>query len=104
MSDYKVIALKYRPQKFEEVVGQEHITQTLKNAIGQGRIAHAYLLVGPRGTGKTSTARIFANALNCQSSEKPTPVPCGKCTSCLEIAAGTSMSVLEIDGASRQRR
>ena len=100
MSDYKVIALKYRPQKFEEVVGQEHITQTLKNAIGQGRIAHAYLLVGPRGTGKTSTARIFAKALNCQSSEKPTPVPCGKCNSCLEIAAGTSMSVLEIDGAS----
>ena len=100
MSDYKVIALKYRPQKFEEVVGQDHITQTLKNAIGQGRIAHAYLLVGPRGTGKTTTARIFAKALNCQGSDKPTPTPCGKCNSCLEIAAGTSMSVLEIDGAS----
>jgi DNA polymerase III subunit gamma/tau len=100
MSDYKVIALKYRPQKFEEVVGQEHITQTLKNAISQGRIAHAYLLVGPRGTGKTTTARIFAKALNCQSSDKPTPTPCGKCNSCLEIASGSSMSVLEIDGAS----
>ena len=95
---YRVFARKYRPQTFEEVVGQEHITRTLQNAIASGRVAQAYLFVGPRGIGKTSTARILAKALNC--AEGPTPVPCGKCDACREIAEGRSLDVLEIDGAS----
>ncbi|MEO8350797.1 MAG: DNA polymerase III subunit gamma/tau [Chthoniobacteraceae bacterium] len=95
---YTVFARKYRPQTFDEVVGQDHITQTLKNAIEQDRLAHAYIFVGPRGTGKTSTARILAKALNCVKG--PTVTPCGECISCREIAAGNSMDVLEFDAAS----
>lgn len=95
---YQVFARKYRPQTFDDVVGQEHITRTLKNAIAQGRLAHAYLFVGPRGIGKTSTARILAKALCCVHG--PTPTPCGVCDPCREIAAGNSLDVLEIDGAS----
>ena len=95
---YQVFARKYRPQTFDDVVGQEHITRTLKNAIAQNRLAHAYLFVGPRGTGKTSTARILAKALCCVKA--PTTEPCGVCDACREIAAGISLDVLEIDGAS----
>jgi len=95
---YQVFARKYRPQNFDEVVGQAHITQTLKNAIEQRRLAHAYLFVGPRGTGKTSTARILAKALNCEHG--PTTMPCGECPQCREIAEGRSLNVLEFDAAS----
>jgi DNA polymerase III subunit gamma/tau len=95
---YQVFARKYRPQVFDDVLGQDHVVQTLKNAIQRGRIAHAYLFVGTRGTGKTSTARILAKALNCIHG--PTVNPCGVCDSCREISQGVSLDVLEIDGAS----
>jgi DNA polymerase-3 subunit gamma/tau len=95
---YQVFARKYRPQTFDDLVGQTHVTRTLKNAVEQNRLAHAYLFVGPRGIGKTSTARILAKALNCVHG--PTVSPCGVCDSCKEIAAGNSLDVLEIDGAS----
>lgn len=95
---YRVFARKYRPQSFAEVVGQDHITRTLQNAVSSNRLAQAYLFVGPRGIGKTSTARILAKALNCV--EGPTAQPCGKCDACREIAEGRSLDVIEIDGAS----
>jgi DNA polymerase-3 subunit gamma/tau len=95
---YRVFARKYRPQQFSELVGQAPIIQTLQNAITKNRLAQAYLFVGPRGVGKTSTARIFAKALNCVKG--PTIHPCGTCDACLEIAEGRSLDVLEIDGAS----
>jgi DNA polymerase-3 subunit gamma/tau len=95
---YQVFARKYRPQTFDDLVGQAHVTRTLKNAVEQNRLAHAYLFVGPRGIGKTSTARILAKALNCVNG--PTVSPCGVCDSCKEITAGNSLDVLEIDGAS----
>jgi DNA polymerase-3 subunit gamma/tau len=97
---YQVLARKWRPQIFEDVAGQEHITRTLQNAISSGRLAHAFLFSGPRGVGKTTTARILAKALNC--AEGPTPMPCGKCDSCRETTAGASVDVVEIDGASNR--
>ena len=95
---YEVFARKYRPQTFDDLVGQAHVSRTLKNAVAQNRLAHAYLFVGPRGIGKTSTARILAKALNCEKG--PTVTPDGTCDNCREIAAGNSLDVLEIDGAS----
>lgn len=95
---YLVLARKFRPSTFDEVIGQEHISQTLKNAINDNKVAHAYLFSGPRGTGKTTMARIFAKALNCK--EGPTDHPCGKCQNCLEISKNQSMDVFEIDAAS----
>ncbi|MBN1917147.1 MAG: DNA polymerase III subunit gamma/tau [Verrucomicrobia bacterium] len=99
---YQASARKWRPQRFEDVVGQEGTTRTLQNAIKAGRIHHAYLFTGPRGVGKTTIARIFAKALNCASVDAPTPEPCGTCTPCKEIAAGISPDVIEIDGASNR--
>src|ERR1041384_2832845 len=97
---YLVIARKWRPQSFADIVGQEHITRTLQNAIRAQRIAHAFLFTGVRGVGKTTAARILAKALNCEKG--PTPAPCGHCTHCEEIAQGRSIDVLEIDGASNR--
>src|SRR3982751_2058963 len=102
---YQVIARKWRPQAFEEVTGQEPITRTLRNAVEHDRLHHAYLFSGARGVGKTTTARLFAKALNCHKSDRPTPAPCraddpSACASCKEIAEGRSIDVLEIDAAS----
>jgi DNA polymerase-3 subunit gamma/tau len=102
---YQVIARKWRPQTFEEVTGQEHVTRTLRNAIEHDRLHHAYLFSGARGVGKTTTARLLAKALNCHKSDKPTSTPCrfgdkDACVSCTEIAEGRSLDVLEIDAAS----
>ncbi len=97
---YVALYRKYRSQSFEEVVGQRHIITVLQNAIRLGRIAHAYLFCGPRGCGKTSTARLLAKALNCQASDKPTPTPCGVCDMCLRIRDGSAMDVIEMDAAS----
>jgi len=99
---YQVLARKYRPQKFAEVIGQEHVTRTLKNAIEQGRTAHGYIFSGHRGIGKTTVARILAMALNCRSSDKPVTEPCGVCDSCTEIRAGNSVDVIEIDAATNR--
>jgi len=103
---YQVLARKYRPQKFSEVIGQEHVTRTLKNAIEQGRTAHGYIFSGHRGIGKTTVARILAMALNCRSSiragDMPVMEPCGICDSCTEIRAGNSVDVIEIDAATNR--
>jgi len=99
-SSYLVLARKWRPQLFEEVVGQRHITQTLQNAISQKRVAHAFLFTGARGVGKTSSARILAKALNCEKGLQTNP--CNECTTCREVTYGTSMDVIEIDGASNR--
>ncbi|MDD5422772.1 MAG: DNA polymerase III subunit gamma/tau [Candidatus Omnitrophica bacterium] len=98
--EYIVFARKYRPQTFDDIIGQGHVTTTLKNAISQGRTSHAYLFAGPRGVGKTTTARILAKALNCEKG--PTHKPCGSCASCKDITSSSSIDVLEIDGASNR--
>jgi len=98
---YVGLALKWRPRTFDEVVGQHQVSETLKNAIANGRIAQAYLFCGPRGVGKTSTARILARAINC--TKGPTPEPCGRCDFCRAIALGSDMDVVEIDGASNNK-
>ncbi|MGB9072446.1 MAG: DNA polymerase III subunit gamma/tau [Terriglobales bacterium] len=99
---YQVLARKYRPQKFSDVIGQEHVTQTLINAIAQERIAHGYIFSGHRGIGKTTVARILAMALNCRSAAKPVAEPCGVCDSCTEIRAGNAVDVIEIDAATNR--
>ena len=95
---YLVLARKWRPQTFDELIGQEHVSQTLMNAIRSDRVAHAFLFTGVRGVGKTTAARILAKALNCEKG--PTPTPCNQCVNCQEITAGNAVDVLEIDGAS----
>src|SRR6202007_863057 len=97
---YQVIARKWRPQAFADLVGQSHAPETLANAIRNSRVAHAYIFSGARGVGKTTAARILAKALNCVNG--PTAEPCGVCASCAEIAAGTSLDVIEIDAASNR--
>jgi DNA polymerase III subunit gamma/tau len=99
---YTVLARKYRPQKFSEVIGQEHVTRTLQNALQQGRTAHGYIFSGHRGIGKTTVARILAAALNCRSSDRPVSEPCGVCESCTEIRAGNAVDVIEIDAATNR--
>src|SRR5687768_18157313 len=95
---YQVLARKWRPQRFDDVVGQQAVTRTLRNALSSGRIAQAFVFAGSRGCGKTTTARILARALNCV--QGPTPDPCGQCDACVEIAQGRDIDVLEIDAAS----
>lgn len=97
---YTVFALKWRPKVFSDIVGQDHVVNTLRNAIAKNRVAHAYLFAGPRGVGKTSAARILARALNCANG--PTAEPCGTCPACSQIAKGSSLDVIEIDGASNR--
>lgn len=99
---YQVLARKYRPQKFSDVIGQDHVTRTLKNAIEQQRIAHGYIFSGHRGIGKTTIARILAMALNCRSTDHPVPEPCGVCDSCVEIRQGNAVDVIEIDAATNR--
>ena len=97
---YLVLARKYRPQTFSEVVGQEHVTRTLANAFAQGRVHHAFLFCGPRGCGKTTTARILGKALNCERG--PTAEPCGTCQACTSISDGSAVDYFEMDGASNR--
>src|SRR5687767_8621634 len=97
---YQVLARKYRSQTFDDLVGQDHVAQTLKRAIDSGRVAHAFLFCGTRGTGKTSMARILAMGLNCHKAKGATAEPCGKCTSCEAIKTGSDIDVIEIDAAS----
>ncbi len=103
---YQVLARKYRPQRFADVVGQDHVTVTLMNALTQGRIAHGYIFSGHRGIGKTTIARILAMALNCRNAigsvARPTAEPCEVCESCTEIRAGNSVDVIEIDAATNR--
>src|ERR1700743_2515257 len=103
---YQVLARKYRPQRFADVAGQDHVTRTLLNALSQGRIAHGYIFSGHRGIGKTTTPRILASALNCRreigSAERPTPEPCGACDSCIEIRQGNAVDVSESDAATNR--
>src|SRR5436189_1833654 len=99
---YQVLARKYRPPKFSEVIGKEHVTPRLKNAIEQRRIPHGHIFSGHRGIGKTTVARILAMALNCRSSENPVAEPCGVCDSCTEIRAGNAVDVIEIDAATNR--
>jgi DNA polymerase-3 subunit gamma/tau len=99
---YTVLARKYRPQKFSEVIGQEHVTRTLQNALEQSRTAHGYIFSGHRGIGKTTVARILAAALNCRSKDRPVSEPCGVCESCTEIRAGNAVDVIEIDAATNR--
>ena len=102
---HRALTLKYRPQVFADMIGQDHVSSVLGRALETGRVAHAYLLTGARGVGKTTSARILAKALNCQkraSGEHPGADPCNQCTSCTEITSGVSLDVSEIDGASNR--
>lgn len=102
MSSRQVLTLKYRPRTFAELLIQDHVKNTLIRAIENNRLANAYLFAGPRGVGKTTTARILAKSLNCLSYRQPTVTPCNQCSACVEIAESRSMDVLEIDGASNR--
>ena len=97
-----VLYRKYRPQTFAEIIGQEHVIQTLTNAISLGMVSHAYLFAGPRGSGKTTIARILAKAVNCQDRKKGEFEPCNKCSACLEINQGRAIDLIEIDAASNR--
>src|SRR5688572_2626787 len=99
---YLVLARKYRPQTFSEVVGQEHVTRTLSNAFASGRVHHAFLFCGPRGCGKTTLARIVGKALNCEATDRPSAEPCGTCGACASINAGNAIDYQEMDGASNR--
>src|SRR5438874_213138 len=100
-AEYTVLARRYRPQQLKDLIGQEHVAEALTNALTSGRIAHAYLFTGARGTGKTSTARILAKCLNCVNG--PTPTPCDECDICKSIAEGQDVDAHEIDGASNRK-
>ena len=99
--EYRVLARKYRPQKFGDLIGQEILVRTLTNSINQNRIAHAYLLTGVRGIGKTTTARLIAMSLNCESRKDTTCEPCGNCSSCISVRGDRNLDVIEMDAASK---